>query len=192
MRTPVIIGHQQLRKDKKQNAESGWKAINIGVKCRDSTEILSDWRITQCLKQWMHAWISFFVTFCMPIQTFKTNEPISKKKFSWKVGKNADTAFCIVADDMCYRMIWNIKERNREGLSLSHFLSVCLSVSLNSYIIEPRYDKTKKVTVHPVKTQISLGMRSVTNKMSVRPAKSLRWSHTHFVGFVMLWLICAS
>ena len=38
---------------------------------------------------------------------------------------------------------------------------------------EPRHDKTNKVTVHPAKTQADL-----------------RWAHTHFVGFVMSWLIC--
>ena len=38
---------------------------------------------------------------------------------------------------------------------------------------ELRHDKTNKVNVRPAKTQISLG---------------IRWAHTHFVGFVMLWL----
>ena len=81
---------------------------------------------------------------------------------------------------------------------------------VNTY--EPRHDKTNKVTVRPSKTQISLGNRPV---FAVRMKKvwvltyplsaqrrlwsdwadaqadlSLRWAHTHFVGFVMSWLIC--
>ena len=69
-----------------------WKVINTGEKSRNSTEISSDWRITQCMKQWMHARISFLVIFCMSVHNFRTTEPLSKKKsslfgFSWKVGK---------------------------------------------------------------------------------------------------------
>ena len=44
----------------------------------------------------------------------------------------------------------------------------------------PRHDKTNKVTVCPVKTQISLGILS------------LCWAHTHFVGFVVSQLISLS
>ena len=47
----------------------------------------------------------------MPVQDFKTKEPLSKQKSSFsvslfahmkfgKVGENAITAFCIVADDI--------------------------------------------------------------------------------------------
>ena len=76
--------------------------------------------------------------------------------------------------------------------------------------IEPRHDKTNKVSVRPAKTQISLGIRPVWSVFAVRMKKpwaltypmsaqwrlwsdwadaqadlSLRWVHTHFVGFVM-------
>ena len=45
---------------------------------------------------------------------------------------------------------------------------------------EPRHDKTNKVTMHPAKSQISLGVHSVLSVFT--------W-HNHFVGFVMLQLI---
>ena len=71
-----------------------WKAMNIGAKSRNCIEISFDWRITQCMKHWMHAWISFLVIFYMPVQDFKTKEPLSKKKFSFlfllKSWENAD------------------------------------------------------------------------------------------------------
>ena len=71
---------------------------------KNCTEISSDWRIAQCMKYLLHTWISFLVIFCMPVQDFKTNEPLSKKKFSFlfllESCENADTAFCIVADVM--------------------------------------------------------------------------------------------
>ena len=77
---------------------------------------------------------------------------------------------------------------------------------------EPRHDKTNKMSVHPAKTQISLGICPVWSESSPcaqRVAKdprflhadsedsdqadlSLRWAHTHFVGFVMLQLIYCS
>ena len=74
---------------------------------------------------------------------------------------------------------------------------------------ELRHDKTNKVSVRPAKTQISLGIRPVWSVFSVRMKNawvlathwahgedwsdwadaqadlSLRWAHTHFVGFVM-------
>ena len=45
-------------------------------------------------------------------------------------------------------------------------------------ISEPRHDKTNKMSMCPAKTQISLGIRRVFDL-------SLRWAHSHFVGFVM-------
>ena len=79
---------------------------------------------------------------------------------------------------------------------------------------EPRHDKTNNVAVRPAKTQISLGIRPVWSVFPVHMKKawvlsyplsaqrrlwsdwadaqadlSLRWAHTHFVGFVMSWLI---
>ena len=74
---------------------------------------------------------------------------------------------------------------------------------------EPSRDKTNNVVVRPAKTQISLGIRPVWSVFAVRMKKawvlsypvsaqrrlwsawadaqadlSLRWTHTHFVGFV--------
>ena len=76
---------------------------------------------------------------------------------------------------------------------------------------------TNKRTVRPAKTRISLGIRPVWSESSLptcrklvslathqvkRTAKtlirradaqadlSLRWAHSHFVGFVMSWLLC--
>ena len=79
---------------------------------------------------------------------------------------------------------------------------------------EPRHDKTNNVAVRPAKTRISLGIRPVWSVFAVRMKKvgilsypmsaqrrlwsdwadaqadlSLRWAHTHFVGFVMSRLI---
>ena len=74
---------------------------------------------------------------------------------------------------------------------------------------EPRHNKTNKMSVRPAKTQISLGIRPVWSESSLcaqwvakdpwflhadsddsdRADLSLRWAHTHFVGFVMSRLI---
>ena len=81
---------------------------------------------------------------------------------------------------------------------------------------EPWNDKTNKMSVHLAKTQISLGIRPVWSEFSLSAWRnlgslathwvhsedwsdwvdaqsdlSLRWVHTHFVGFVMLRLIPA-
>ena len=75
---------------------------------------------------------------------------------------------------------------------------------------EPRHDKTNKMSVRPAKTQTSLGIRPVWSESSMcvhcvakyssflhadsedwsdwsdaQADPSLRWAHTHFVGFVM-------
>ena len=42
-------------------------------------------------------------------------------------------------------------------------------------------DKTNKMTVCPAKTQFNLGINAQADL-------SLRWAHSHFVGFVMRWL----
>ena len=80
-------------------------------------------------------------------------------------------------------------------------------------LYEPRHDKTNKMVVRPAKTRISLGIRPVWSVFAARMKKSwvlsyplsaqrrlwsdwadaqadpsLRWAHTHFVGFVMSWL----
>ena len=96
---------------------------------------------------------------------------------------------------------------------------LCLTtVSALLWLNEPRHDKTNKMAVRPAKTQISLGIRpawSLIRVFAVRMKKawvlcyplsaqrrlwsdwadaqadlSLRWMHTHFVGFVMSWLKC--
>ena len=73
---------------------------------------------------------------------------------------------------------------------------------------EPRHDQTNKMSVRPAKTQISLGIRLVWSKSSPYTqwvAKDpsflhadsedsdqtgrMRWTRSHFVGFVMLQLI---
>ena len=79
----------------------------VGAKSRNCTEISSYWKITQCMKYWMHAWISFLIIiFYVPVQDFKTKEPLSKKKCSFlfllKSWVNANTAFCIVANVICW------------------------------------------------------------------------------------------
>ena len=89
--------------------------------------------------------------------------------------------------------------------------------SCHSRGFEPLHDKTNKMSVRPAKTQISLGIRVVWSESSLsawrKPGSwathwahnedwsdwadaqadlSLRWAHTHFVGFVMTRLICSS
>ena len=75
---------------------------------------------------------------------------------------------------------------------------------------KPRHDKTNKMSVHPAKTHISLGIRPVRSESSLcaqwvakscgqqrlwsdwvdaQAERSRRWAHTHFVLFVMSWLI---
>ena len=72
-----------------------------------------------------------------------------------------------------------------------------------SFRYELPHDKTNEMTVHPVKTQIrpvwsesSLGAQRVAKDPTFLHADredwsdwSLRWGHSHFVGFVMKWLI---
>ena len=95
----------------------------------------------------------------------------------------------------------NISEEYQEG-------KMAFLVSLD--IFEPRHDKTNKMTVHPANTQISLGICPVWSESSLCTqwvAKDpsvlqvdskdsdqtgwmprlifLRWTHSHFVGFVM-------
>ena len=80
---------------------------------------------------------------------------------------------------------------------------------------EPRHDKTNKISVRPAKTQISLGIRPVWSESSLcaewvakapelsscgqrrhwsdwadaQADLSLRWAHSHIVGFVMSQLM---
>ena len=99
---PVITGHQQLKK----TIKTKFRIRNYikGTKIRNCTEISSEWRIAHCMKHWMDTWISFLAIFYTSIQDFKTNEPHSKKKFSFlfvlKSWENADTTFCIAADNV--------------------------------------------------------------------------------------------
>ena len=62
-------------------------------------------------------------------------------------------------------------------------------------IFGPWHDKINKMSVHPAKTQISLGICPVWPELAVRSMDSctdaladlsLRWAHSHFVGFIML------
>ena len=53
---------------------------------------------------------------------------------------------------------------------------------------EPRHAKTNQLSVRQAKTQISLGIRPVHSDSQAD--LSLRWAHSHFVGFVMSRLIC--
>ena len=68
---------------------------------------------------------------------------------------------------------------------------------------EPRHDKTNKMGVRPAKTQVSLGIRPVWSESSLcaqsvakdprfyrywadaQAHLSLRWAHSHIIGFVM-------
>ena len=85
---------------------------------------------------------------------------------------------------------------------------------IRSIRCEPRHGKTNKMSVRPAKTQISLGIPPVRSESSLSAWRnlgslatswthsedsvqtgrmlqadlSLRWAHTHFVGFVMSWL----
>ena len=97
-------------------------------------------------------------------------------------------------------------------------LFTCLSLVLSyiwcrhaMFLFEPPHDKTNKMTVHPAKTQISLGFRPVWSESSLRAqwvAKDTNFLHAdsedseqtgliwvfarrkcHFVGFVMRRLI---
>ena len=119
----------------------------------------------------------------------------------------------------CYVRFRNFRSGRRKGLTWNSIVSVpdhCLFLyifSRKSY--EPRHDKTNTVSVRPAKTQISLGICPVWSVFAVRKKKdsvlsypliaqrrlwsdwadakadlSLRWAHTHFVGFVMRRLIC--
>ena len=64
------------------------------------------------------------------------------------------------------------------------------------FCIMPRHDKTNKVTVNPAKTQDQPGRPpSLIRVFAVRMKQaelSLRWAHSHFVGFVMSRLILYS
>ena len=51
---------------------------------------------------------------------------------------------------------------------------------MNNRTYEPRHDKTNKMSVRPAKTQKTLDAQADL---------SLRWAHTHFVGFDMSRLI---
>ena len=84
------------------------------------------------------------------------------------------------------------------------------------YPCEPPHDKTNKMSVRPAKTQIRLGIRPIWSESSLSAWRkswvlsyrlsaqrrlwsdwadaqadlSLRWTHSHFVGFVMSRLLC--
>ena len=80
--------------------------------------------------------------------------------------------------------------------------------SIDLHANQPRHDKTNTMSVRPAKTQISLGICPVWSESSLSTWRKLgslathwvqsedsdqadlrlRWAHTHFVGFVVLWL----
>ena len=107
---------------------------------------------------------------------------------------------------------WELKD-SVDNLTLTSFAELQLYI-----IIEPRHDKTNKVTLRPAKTQISRGIRPVWSESSLCTqwvAKDPSFLHTdsensdqtgrmprliwifagrtyHFVGFVMrrlIWLL---
>ena len=77
--------------------------------------------------------------------------------------------------------------------SVYNFLNIYIAWCLAN---EPRNDKTNKISVCPAKTQISLGYplspqrRLWSDWVDAQADLSLRWTHTHFVGFVMRRLKC--
>ena len=73
---------------------------------RNCTEMALDWRIEHCIKRWMHSWISVRVIFST-YNLFKILKQMNYSKrrnsvfcFFLKNWENADTAFCILADDI--------------------------------------------------------------------------------------------
>ena len=99
--------------------------------------------------------------------------------------------FLLVSGAGCDLCLWH-----------SHFLLTFLfSNKRTTHRNEPPHDKTQKVAVRPAKTKISLGIRPVRSEWALSypvSAKrrlwsewadaqadlSLRWAHSHFVGFV--------
>ena len=101
-------------------------------------------------------------------------------------------------------------------MNLMWILDLHQKVDLVQY--ELPYDETNNVVVRPANTQISLGIRPVWSESSLsawrklgslathwahskdsesdwedaRADPSLRWAHTHFVGFVTKQLIFSS
>ena len=56
-----------------------------------------------------------------------------------------------------------------------------LHTQLSIYVFEPPHDKTNKVTVHPVKTQISLGICPVWSESSLSAWRKLGSLATHWM-----------
>ena len=99
---------------------------------------------------------------------------------------------------------WDHAHKRTLGFKLNMIQKVII-VSSNI----PPHDKINKMTVRPAKTQISLGIRPVWSESSLcakwvaedpsflhvdseewsdQADLSLRWAHSHFVGFAMRWL----
>ena len=125
-------------------------------------------------------------------------------KTSWKLDKKKVTEVYLFS-----------KSRDPLEARTNTLDSVLLSLFMSRN--EPPHDKNNKMTVRPVKTQISLCIRPVWSESSLSAWRklaslathwahsedwsdwtdaqadlSLRWSHGHFVGFVMLrlkWLM---
>ena len=100
------------------------------------------------------------------------------------------------------------------GPDNSHIRRKLVAIVLANHKNEPPHDKTNNVVLRPAKTQISLGIRPVWSESSLSAWRklvlsyplsaqrrlwsdwadaqadlSLRWAHTHFVGFVTTRLI---
>ena len=124
------------------------------------------------------------------------------------MGQKITKLLATVGCEICIKL-WNKKIYLKPTLSWLP-CSVCSKLLLT---FESPHDKTNNVAVHPAKTQISLGIRPVWSESSlsawrklgslathwahsegsdqtVHADLSLRWAHSHFVGFDMRWLIC--
>ena len=76
-------------------------------------------------------------------------------------------------------------------------------MKLSSGLSEPRHDKTNEMSIRPVGSEFSLCAQWVAknprflhadSEDSSQADLSLRWAHTHFVGFVMpqlIFVLCA-
>ena len=85
---------------------------------------------------------------------------------------------------MCKVSVWKKAQtpKSAPNTKLSSSKVLTLSLTLRS-INEPRNDKTNKMSVHPAKTQISLGVRPVWSESSLSAWRNLgplatHWAHS--------------
>ena len=84
--------------------------------------------------------------------------------------------FCVRLVAMVYQMQWLLNPH--QVLTYSHEMA-----QWKDWRNEPPYDKTNKVSVHPAKTQISLGIRPVWSESSLSAWRKLGslatyWAHS--------------